>query len=331
MVALIAATMAIMLAMTAPKPAEAQSQPGDALGFAVKCDFRKNALLDFVTDNPSHLHTFFGGAGPDAGNPLNVTGEWLRSGYPSTSDPTTCDVNADKAQYWVPTVKKDLLKADGSYDSTVLIKPTDVHAYYRAKGITSAKLWPKNTELLIGNPASTVYQDNYSWQCAGGADDNKSEDFSNVPIDCPGPNAIRQGIMSEDIPVMRIDGPECYKDANGDGTPDTPKAADYQSHTAYADPSNTGPNGCPQGFVRGVSVDMAFRFPVGTHFGPRVYLSSDPHDIGGPGLNYEGRMKGAHTDFMDGWGRAVLEELRVKCVADGTGCSVEQTKQIANN
>jgi hypothetical protein len=318
---------ALIAATVGTRTATAQN-PGAALGFAVKCDFRTNAFEDYVTDNPTHLHVFFGGAGPDAGNPLNVDGEWLRTGYPTGSDPTTCDVNGDKAQYWIPTVKKDILNASGTgVKETVLIRPTDVHAYYRAHGLTNAKLWPKNLELLIGNPSSTVYQDNASWQCAGGTDDNVSEDFSNTPINCPGPNARAKGILSEDIPVMRIDGPECYKDANGDGTPDTIKAGDYKSHTAFSNPENSA--SCPAGFVRGVAIDLAFRYPVGTNFGPRVYLSSDPASVKYP--DYTGRMKTAHSDFIDGWNRTVLEELRVKCIADGDGCSVQETEQIANN
>ena len=313
--AFLASIAALLLTMSTPERADAQNQT--PLGFVVKCDFRTTAYKDFVTDNPTHNHAFFGGAGTEAGTPANVDGNWLRN-YSGNEPRTTCNVAPDKAMYWVPTLKKDRLNSAGTaVASTDVLFPESVHAYYRAKGVTSAKPHPNNMEMLIGTPGSTTYQTGVvQWQCSGGNDNGEPAEVSDTPINCP--------LTGENQPSVRVFGPECYKDANGDGTPDTPTASDFKSHTEQNAP-------CEPGFVRGIAIDQVIRWAPGTNVEGRTYLSSDPSSVGGSLGSYGNAYKTMHADFMDGWNRTVLNELVAECVADGSGCNLAETEDIAEN
>lgn len=150
--------------------------PQGAVGqFAIECGFDR-----FLADDPivvpglaggSHLHQFFGAVGVS-----------VESGYDEVvAGGTTCDMRADTASYWTPT----LIDADGQP-----IAPLRSVAYYRAGPDVdpeSVVPYPPGMMMVAGDhtaidpqPLSLV-----AWTCGAGGTRNAA------PIVCAGSTTLR--------------------------------------------------------------------------------------------------------------------------------------------
>ena len=221
------ATLALVAVLAMPPAASAASRNNGA-SFAVRCNFSHRASNDPIVypgkPGAAHSHDFFGNLSTNA-----------RSGYMSLlAAGTTCSRKADKAAYWMPTVK---------WNGKTLNSNRAVF-YYRAggKNPTTVKPFPASLKVITNS--------HVSWYCGqsgrGGSKDP--------------PRRCKRGDLG-----VRIIFPDC---SNGGLD-----SANHMSHMAYSRLIG-GKVQCPSTHPRSVPVlTMNVTFPIPTTRG-RVTLSS---------------------------------------------------------
>ncbi|MDP8947479.1 MAG: DUF1996 domain-containing protein [Actinomycetota bacterium] len=211
--------------------ASAQESTGDA-SFVVRCDFSHRKQVDPIVSfggTSHHMHDFFGNKTTDASSTL----ESLRAGG------TTCTRAADKAAYWIPTVKWTDSRG------TRNLKANKGLFYYRAAGKVSGGVEPHPLGLKV----VTAQGKRVEWRCANGT-------WSKYP-----PTRCSNGKL-----VVRIKFPFC-----SDGNLDS---ADHRSHMAYPVRKSDGTLRCSNSHpITLPRLQMNAQFPIPTTSG-RVTLAS---------------------------------------------------------
>ena len=144
-IAVLMACLVVILAALASAPAASAASRDHGASFAVRCDFSHRASDDPIVHlghpGASHSHDFFGNRSTNA-----------RSTYNSMlGEGTTCSRLADKAAYWMPTVKWN----GQTIDSNRAV------FYYRAGGKDHTQIKPFPAALKVVTP----YGKKVSWRC----------------------------------------------------------------------------------------------------------------------------------------------------------------------
>src|SRR5215212_4027348 len=141
--AVLLACVVALLAALASAPAASAASADHGASFAVMCNFSHRASNDPIVypgkPGAAHSHDFFGNRSTNA-----------RSGYMSLlAAGTTCSRKADKAAYWMPTVK---------WNGKTLNSNRAVF-YYRAGGKdhTTVKPFPASLKVITNS--------HVSWYC----------------------------------------------------------------------------------------------------------------------------------------------------------------------
>ena len=231
--AVAAATVGVLAAFgTAPAASGASADNGAS--FAVRCDFSHRSSDDPIVHlghpGAGHSHDFFGNRSTNA-----------HSGYKSLlAAGTTCTRVADKAAYWMPT-----LKWNGK-----TINPDRAVFYYRAGGKDHTKVKPFPAALKVVTP----HNKNVTWRCGHRGDKKRP------PSRC---SSRKLGV--------RIIFPDC---SNGKRD-----SYNHRAHMAYSRPIN-GKVQCPRSHSISVPVltmNVTFRLP--TNRGPVKLSSGRPSTI----------------------------------------------------
>jgi hypothetical protein len=210
-----------------------EEEPIGEASFVVRCDFSHRKQVDPIVSPGAksfHIHDFFGNRTTNA----NSTLASLQAGT------TTCSRIADKAAYWIPTVK--------------WTNPSGTRTLTADQGLFYYRLAGKDPNVdvrphPVGLKVVTVQGSNVEWRCAGGT-------YSTTP-----PTQCSNGKM-----VVRIKFPDC-----SDGTLDS---ADHRSHMVHAVQQSDGTRLCPSAHPTPVpQLHMNVRFPMPTTTG-KVKLSS---------------------------------------------------------
>jgi Domain of unknown function (DUF1996) len=228
-----AAVSLLALALLAPQAAAGAERP---FGLSADCSFSHRAPDDPILyprePGASHSHDFFGNRSTDA----RSTPEGLRRRA------TTCDVEADRSAYWVPT-----LRHRGRS-----VKPRRARFYYVAVAAdpTSVQPLPEGLRVIAGNETerSSARSPRFAWTCSG----TNAFDFARIP-------RCRRGSRL----VLRLRFPDCWDGRSTD-------SPDHRSHMAYG-----GGSGCPASHPVPVpQLRFEIRYPV--RGGRATRLSSGP-------------------------------------------------------
>jgi hypothetical protein len=228
-VAAVAACVAALVWWKVPAASAQEASSSDA-SFVVRCDFGQRKHDDPIVfpgeRGAAHSHDFFGNRSTNYAS----TYRSLRA-----AAATTCFNPADKAAYWMPTMK---------WGSRTL-QPSHALFYYRAARKAPASVKPHPAGLkVVTNQNSHV-----TWRCAEGR-------WSKVP-----PTRCSNGKL-----VVRIRFPDC---SNGQLD-----SADHRLHMAYAVRQSDGTWRCPTSHQKPVpALSMNVMFPIPTTSG-KVRLSS---------------------------------------------------------
>jgi hypothetical protein len=226
------ASVAIVALVTLPSAARA------AAGWINDCPFSHAAMDDPIVfprePGASHRHDFLGNETTDAYS----TYRSLRNGS------TTCDMNADRAAYWAPTLYKNGQK----------YRPRDVAIYYRdsTTPLRAVRAFPAGLRIVAGDVHSKTRQSTnvISWGCG---DHNRDH-----PVAC-----------GKDYVVAHVKFPDCWDGKHLD-------SIDHKRHMAYSIDRKYGegrrcPNAHPVPVPRLI---VRIEWPI--HDGRSVYLSSGP-------------------------------------------------------
>jgi hypothetical protein len=226
--------LAMLLGILTALPARADHTPDDHEGvFSIRCGLSHRAPDDPIVHpghkGMAHSHDFFGNRSTDA----NSTYDTMMDGD------TSCELEGDKAGYWVPT----LLKPDGA--------PAPVRfslAYYRDLPVFAGPVssFPPDFRMIAGYPNVPTGTDKVlGWSC------NDSDPYLATVPDC-GSRYVKLHVVY----------PSCWDGMNVD-------SPDHRSHVTYST------NGrCPDSHpVKLPRLSMHVTYDV--HDGRGYYLSSD--------------------------------------------------------
>jgi hypothetical protein len=169
--------------------------------FVIRCAFSHrnddDAIVFPGVPGKSHNHTYFGNRTTNASS----TPESLRA-----SGQTTCQIPADTAAYWVPT-----LVVNGQ-----AVEPFAAAAYYVRRTNGRVQPFPVGLKMIAGSSAARIPQslDITSWSCGRGG----PAPSSTIPTCTPGANT---GLR------LRVNFPNCWDGQNLD-------SSTHQSHMAYS-------------------------------------------------------------------------------------------------
>ena len=143
------------------------------VAFVVSCQFSHRSSDDPIVHhgNPgaSHEHDFFGNTSTNAAS----TARSLSRGS------TTCNESADRAAYWLPTLK------GGAWN-------TNMRAYYSAGSVSPSSIlvYPRGLQLIAGPPMTTDVPrvEVVAFSCGRGVDD---PGWTTTPSVCNGPTTAR--------------------------------------------------------------------------------------------------------------------------------------------
>jgi hypothetical protein len=222
----------------------------DIGAFREICDFSHMRFDDPLVypgqPGRSHLHTFFGNTGTNAGSTdLSIT----------TQGNSTCAGGlANRSAYWVPALIDTRAAAP--------VKPNGVIVYYKTGYQVPAaivKPLPQGLHMIAGNAKASGPQPFASWSCVHGGEDLTGSEIQHCPV----------GSQL----WMRIIFPQCWDGANVD-------SADHKSHMAYA-----ADHACPSTHpVALPEVSFNVMYDVTDANAPFAWrLSSDMYDPGAPG------------------------------------------------
>ena len=235
----VAAAAACALALTmwwkAPAASAQDEDTTSDASFVVRCDFSHRNQVDPIVSpgtTSHHVHDFFGNTTTDA----NSTLESLQTG------PTTCTRAADKAAYWIPTVK--WTDSRGTRELTA----SRALFYYRDAEKVPGEVKPHPVGLKV----VTVQGKRVEWRCANGT-------WSAYP-----PTRCSNGKL-----VVRIKFPFC-----SDGNLDS---ADHRSHMVFPVTQSDGTLQCPSTHPTAVPrLQPNIQFPIPTTSGTVTLSSGDP-------------------------------------------------------
>lgn len=239
--ALVAACAAVALAAgwaraTAPDDGPARAARG-AVGperhtgpqgrvgqFVVRCGYDHSApddpIVHFGHAGRSHRHDFYGAVGAGADSTAR---DLARAG-------TTCDLRADTAAYWHPTV----------YDGDAPVEPRGLVAYYRAApGVAPGAVepFPFGLAMVAGDATATVPQagEAVGWTCG------TSTRLADAPPACPARAPLH----------LVVTFPDCWDGRRLD-------SPDHRAHVAYSAGGR-----CPAGHpVHVPQLTVAVELPV---------------------------------------------------------------------
>jgi Domain of unknown function (DUF1996) len=227
----VAAACVVALMWWKAPVASAQQGTFSNASFVVRCDFSHRKQDDPIVfpgkRGAAHSHEFFGNSSTNYAS----TYKSLRA-----ATATTCFNPADKAAYWMPTMK---------WGSRTL-QPSYALLYYRAARKAPKEVQPHPPGLkVVTNQNSHV-----TWRCL-------ASKWATSP-----PRRCSNGTL-----VVRISFPDC---SNG-----KLDSADHRSHMAYAVRQSDGTWGCPTTHKKPVpALSMNVHFPIPSASG-KVRLSSD--------------------------------------------------------
>jgi hypothetical protein len=232
-VALVCATVALLVGLTtAPSVSAASSDHGAS--FAVRCDFSHRAsddpIVHFGKPGAAHSHDFFG----NRSTKYNSTYKRLLTAG------TTCSRFADRAAYWMPTLKWN----GKTLDSNRAV------FYYRAGGKDHRQVKPFPAGLKV----VTAHGKGVSWRCGQRTTRERA------------PRRCSSGKLG-----VRIIFPDC---SNG-----KVDSSNHMAHMAYSRPID-GKERCPATHPISVPVltmNVTFRAP--TNRGPVRLSSGRPSDM----------------------------------------------------
>jgi hypothetical protein len=228
-VAAAAACVAALMWWKAPGASAKQATSSNA-SFVVRCDFSHRKHDDPIVfpgeRGAAHSHEFFGNRSTNYAS----TYKSLRA-----ATATTCSNPADKAAYWMPTMKW----------GPRTLQPSYALLYYRAAHKAPKEVRPHPPELkVLTNENSHV-----TWRCLAG------KWATSPPRHC-----------SNETLVVRIRFPDC---SNG-----KLDSADHRTHMAYAVRQSDGTWQCPTTHKKPVpALSMNVHFPIPSASG-KVRLSS---------------------------------------------------------
>jgi Domain of unknown function (DUF1996) len=228
--AVAAATLGVLAALgTAPAASGASADHGAS--FAVRCDFSHRAPDDPIAHSghpgASHSHDFFGNRSTNA-----------NSGYKNLlAAGTTCTRSADKAAYWMPTLKW----GGKTLDSSRAV------FYYRAGGKDHTKVKPFPAGFKVVTPPGVQV----GWRCGHGKEEKGA------------PSRCSQSTLG-----VRIIFPDC---SNG-----KLDSYNHRAHMAYSRRIN-GEVRCPSSHPISLPVlTMNVTFHLHTSQGPARLSSGKP-------------------------------------------------------
>lgn len=214
----------------------------DVSEFIVRCPFSHRARNDPIVfpgqPGAAHRHDFFGNRSTNASS----TYRSLRRGR------TTCELRADKAAYWIPTL----------YARDRATAPDLIKVYYttRQARLSAIRPFPRGLRMIAGDahahgpqPDSVVH-----WDCSkGGPSQNHPH-----PVDC-GSAYVQASIMF----------PDCWDGVRRD-------SRNHQGHMAYSiDPDDDGRYRCIRSHPVPVPrIKVVLQWPI--HDGTTVRLSNGP-------------------------------------------------------
>lgn len=245
-------------------------------GWEVFCTFSHRAQVDPIISPgapvSAHMHDFYGNTGTDQ----NSTPTSLRAGS------TNCELSADKAAYWTPTL----------YSDGTALTPIRLHTYYRWGNVTDyahiapispgARIVAGSMDATAANPSPTSQ---VGWTCGA-----QGEALTTAPKDC---RATSYGPNGQAEMVEHFFFPNCLKDGGA--------GSDRMNYTY----SHNG--ACAAGTHAIVRISEDFAWPA-----------RDPHTLTISAM--DGSIYREHADFMTGWNTATMDRLTTNCVNAGIQC-----------
>ena len=243
--------------------------------FVVNCAYSHSGANDpivhFGMEGMSHRHDFFGAVELDeSSTPQQMA-----------AVDTTCDKKPDTAAYWHPTL----------YDGDEIVKPLDLHAYYRAApGVDpqAVEPFPFGLALIAGDQFATGPQEGEAtgWTCG------TRTDLSDDPPDCPGTAPLHLVLTFQD----------CWDGEHLD-------SEDHSSHAAYSAGGQ-----CPASHpVHLPQLMVSTRFPI----------SGPGHDL----RLASGDVHTAHGDFLNAWDPDGLAREIDGCIKRGVVCDLASNRE----
>ena len=256
-------------------PARHTGPQGRVGQFVVKCDYSHSGPDDPIVhpghSGRSHRHDFYGAVGTNArSTPAGLARQR-----------TTCDKSPDTAAYWHPTL----------YDHDVAVRPSALHAYYRAApGVEPKDVepFPFGLALIAGDAAATRPSPTEAagWVCGS------STRLEESPPDCPANAPLHLVLTFQD----------CWDGARLDST-------DHRSHVVY---SNDGE--CPVTHpVHVPQLTVSVSFPI-SGLGHELRLAS-------------GSVYSVHGDFLNAWDPAGLEREVSGCIRRDVVCDLASNRE----
>ena len=272
--------------------------PAGAGAFRTVCGFSHMSFDDPIVfpgqPGRSHLHTFFGNTGANAGS----TAESLRN----TGNSTCRGGTANRSSYWVPTLID-------TRDSTP-IKPDIFIVYYKNGYLPAPSVMPMpvGLRMIAGDPgASGPHPEVFSsrWKCLGGP--NKQNALYGPSIgNCDVGANLEQEVFF----------PQCWDGVNLD-------SPDHKSHMSYTirvknlnDPTGATHAECPKTHPV-VLPQIAFNvaYTVREKDAPLHWrLASDNYDRSLPG------GFSSHGDWFNGWKSDISEAWARGCIEAAKDC-----------
>jgi hypothetical protein len=245
------------------------------IGWINTCTFAHRQMDDPIVfpgePGAAHNHDFYGNETTDA---YSTPASLLRG-------TTTCDLEADKAAYWLPTLYVG--------EEMISTRENEVDFYYRSRTypLSAVRPFPRGLKIVAGAAHATGPQGTRTvdWDC----EDGGSDQDLNHPVDCG------TGYVSADIKF-----PDCWDGQHRD-------SKNHKRHMAYSiDPDDDGRFTCPRGHPVPVP-RLIFSVEWQVHDGTAITLSSGPYFT-------------LHADFFNSWRQGRLRALVNECIHAGTNC-----------
>jgi hypothetical protein len=230
--------LAAAISITAPQPPAAVASDM-TIGWINECRFSHRSKDDPIVyprqPGAAHHHDFYGNRSTDAFSRYRTL---VRAR-------TTCDLRADRAAYWIPSVL-----AGGR-----MVEPIDVRFYYRSviDPPRVVRPFPRGLKVIAGHPHATRKQDTDVawWQCDRGP-------HTAMPKTCDAGERV----------VFHVQFPECWDGERLD-------SVDHMRHMRYSIDLDDGRDVCPRSHPIAVPrLIVRYGWPV--RDGTRITLSSGP-------------------------------------------------------
>ncbi len=283
----------------------ALSRPAPSGGeFRIACDFSHMSNDDPIVfpnqQGAAHHHTFFGNTS------LNFKSDL--SNLNASGNSTCFGGNMNKSAYWIPSTINT--------ETGEPLKPTSAMFYYKS-GLVDAALIvapPKGLRMIAGNMKAKdgLNYNNMGFSCLPGKNSTRKDWpwISNIPTG-------KYCEVGDDLIVM-VSFPQCWDGKNLD-------SPNHQDHMAYPInlydqiPRGNG-HACPTSHPIAIT-----HLTVNVHYAPtsnmnKWRLSSDNYLFDGANAGYS-----MHSDYVEGWDRALLEGFVKNCINARRDCHAHLT------